>query len=71
MTAGKKKSVLLQQISEPKMEYQLKMDENEQYSKRNCLIITGVKVHEGEDTDRMVLDIFEKKLNLFGYFSSW
>ena len=58
------KSVLLQQISELKMEYQLKMDGAEQYSKRNCLIITGVKEQEGEDTDRMVLDIFEKKLNI-------
>ena len=58
------KSVLLQQISELKMEYQLKMDEAEQYSKRNCLIITGVKEQEREDTDRMVLDIFEKKLNI-------
>ena len=40
------------------------MDEAEQYSKRNCLIITGVKEQEGEGTDRMVLDIFEKKLNI-------
>ena len=58
------KSVLLQQISELKTEYQLKMDEAEQYYKRNCLIITGVKEQEGEDTDRVVLDIFEKKLNI-------
>ena len=33
------KSVLLQQFSELKTDYQLKMDEAEQYSKRNCLII--------------------------------
>ena len=58
------KSVLLQQISELKTEYQLKMDEAEQYSRRNCLIITGVKEEEGEDTNRVVLDIFEKKLNI-------
>ena len=58
------KSVLLQQVSELKTEYQLKMDEAEQYSRRNCLIITGVKEKEGEDTDRVVLDIFEKKLNI-------
>ena len=48
------KLVLLQQISELKTEYQLKMDEAEQYSGRNCLIITGVKEQEGEDTDRVV-----------------
>ena len=40
------------------------MDEAEQYSRRNCLIITGVKEEEGEDTDRVVLGIFEKKLNI-------
>ena len=38
------------------------MDEAEQYSRRNCLIITGVKEQEG--TDRVVLDIFEKKLKV-------
>ena len=58
------KLVLLQQISELKMEYQLKMDEDEQYSKRNCLIITEVNEQEGEDTDGVVLDIFEIKLNI-------
>ena len=40
------------------------MDEAEQYSRRNCLIITGFKEQEGEDTDRLVLDIFEEKLNI-------
>ena len=30
------------------MEYQLKMDEDEQYSKRNFLIITEVKEQEGD-----------------------
>ena len=58
------KSALLQQISELKTEYQLKMDEAEQYSRRNCLIITRVKEQKGDDTDRVVLDIFEKKLNI-------
>ena len=58
------KSALLQQISELKTEYQLKMDKAEQYSRRNCLIITGVKEQEGEDTDRVVLDILEEKLNI-------
>ena len=44
--------------------YVLFPPEAEQYSRRNCLIITGVKEKEGEDTDRVVLDIFEKKLNI-------
>ena len=63
------KSVLLQQISELKTEYQVKMDEAEQYSRRNCLIITGVKEQEGEDIDRVVLDIFEKSLTSVWIFS--
>ena len=58
------KWVLLQQISELKTKYQLKVDESEQYSRRNCLIIAEVKEREGEDTDRVVLDILEKKLNI-------
>ena len=49
-------------ISELKTEYQLKMDEVEQYSRRNHLIITGTKEQECEDTDRVLLDIFQEKL---------
>ena len=65
MTAGKKeKPILLQQINELETEYQLKIDEAEDYSRRNCLIITRVKKEEGKDTDRVVLDLFEKKLNI-------
>ena len=58
------KLVLLQQISELKTEYQLKMDEAEQYSKGNCLIRNDVKEQEGDNTDRVVLDIFQEKLNI-------
>ena len=60
----KEKAILLQQISELETEYQLKIDEAEDYSRRNCLIITRVKEEEGKDTDRVVLDLFEKKLNI-------
>ena len=38
-----KKAVLLSQITELKAEYELKFDEIEQYSRRSCLIMTGVK----------------------------
>ena len=33
---------------------------HEQYSRRNCLLIHGVKENEKEDTDEVVIEIFEK-----------
>ena len=38
------------------------MDRHEQYSRRNCLLIHGVKVSEKEDTDEVVIEFFEKEL---------
>ena len=38
------------------------MDRHEQYSRRNCLLIHGVKVNEKEDTDEVVIEFFEKEL---------
>ena len=32
-------------------------DKQEQYSRRNCLRISGVKEHEGEETDKIVIDL--------------
>ena len=39
-------------------------DDAEQYSRRNCLRIYGVPENPGENTDRLVLDIFNEKLGL-------
>ena len=44
------KDVLLSQIAEMKTEYESKFDDIEQYSRRSCLILTGIKERRGENT---------------------
>ncbi|XP_071953848.1 uncharacterized protein [Antedon mediterranea] len=43
---------------------QNELDEAEQYSRRNCLIIQGIEEKQGEITDNIVLDLFKKKLSV-------
>ena len=38
------------------------LDHHEQYSRRNCLLIHGVKENEKEDTDEVVTEFFEKEM---------
>ena len=38
------------------------LDRHEQYSRRNCLLIHGVKENQKEDTDEVVIEFFEKKM---------
>ena len=38
------------------------LDCHEQYSRRNCLLIHGVKEKEKEDTDKVVIEFFEKEM---------
>ena len=38
------------------------LDRHEQYSRRNCLLIHGVKESEKEDTDEVVIEFFEKEM---------
>ena len=38
------------------------LDCHEQYSRRNCLLIHGVKENEKEDTDEVVIEFFEKEM---------
>ena len=38
------------------------LDCHEQYSRRNCLLIHGVKESEKEDTDKVVIEFFEKEM---------
>ena len=40
-----------------------KADDQEQYSRRNCLLIHGLTETKTEDTDEMVLDVISNKLN--------
>ena len=39
-------------------------DEMEQYSRRNCLVIHGITEHQNENTDRLVIDTINSKLNI-------
>ena len=41
-----------------------KADYQEQYSSRNCLLINGLTETKTEDTDKMVLDVINNKLNV-------
>ena len=38
------------------------LDRHEQYSRRNCLLIHGVKENKKEDTDEVVIEFFEKEM---------
>ena len=42
------------------------IDDNEQYSRRNCLLIHGVKETEKEVTDTQVLNLINKELKIPG-----
>ena len=41
-----------------------RIDDLEQYSRRNCLVITGIPEKEDEKTDEIILDIAKKQLNV-------
>ena len=38
------------------------LDDQQQYSRRTCLLVHGVSETQRENTDKIVLDIFEKKM---------
>ena len=58
------KAVLLSQIAEMKTEYKSKFDDIEQYSRRSCLILTGIKERKGENTDNLVLNALSTHLGI-------
>ena len=60
----KEKEDLLKEIREMKSFYEEKVDDLEQYSRRSCLVMTGVKETRGEDTDQIVEEILFSKLGL-------
>lgn len=41
-----------------------RVDDMEQYSRRNCLKISGIPESEGEDTDTLLLSLLNEKLHL-------
>ena len=58
------KAVILSQIAGMKTEYDLKFDNIEQYSRRSCLILTGIKEQKGENTDNLVLNALHIHLGI-------
>ena len=38
------------------------LDRHKKYSRRNCLLIQSVKENEKEDTDEVVIELFEKEM---------
>ena len=38
------------------------LDHHEQYSRKNCLLIHGVKENEKDDTDEVVIEFFQKEM---------
>ena len=41
-----------------------RLDRQEQYSRRNCLLIHGIEENQNENTDALALEIINKKLEL-------
>ena len=41
-----------------------RIDNHEQYSRRNCLLLHGIEETNNEDTDKLVLDVINKDLNI-------
>ena len=40
------------------------MDEADQYSRRNCVVLHGIPAEGGEDTDKIATDFFNEHLNI-------
>ncbi|XP_072176431.1 uncharacterized protein, partial [Diadema setosum] len=56
-----------QKVTEMEKQIKRLRDENDdakQYSRRNCFMIYGVREQSNENTDKLVLDIFNSKLGL-------
>ena len=64
ITGGKKSLSYFSKISELKADNEIKFDDHEQYSRRNCLVITGLPETEGEDTDTIIHNLFLNKLGI-------
>ena len=56
----KRNEVLERQL----VDQEKRIDEQEQYTRRNCLLIHGVKEENNEDTDQLCLDTFNKDMEL-------
>ena len=43
---------------------QVQIEDQQQYSRRNCILIHGIPENESEDTDKLVMDVFTGRLGI-------
>ena len=43
---------------------QVQIEDQQQYSRRNCILIHGIPENESEDTDKLVMDVFTDRLGI-------
>ena len=56
--------MLLNEITELRADFESRMDDIEQYSRRSCLVVTGVPEKVEESTDDIILNIAMQKLGI-------
>ena len=58
------KAVILNEITELRADFARRMDDSKQYSRRSCLVVTGVPEKAEENTDDIILNIAMQKLGI-------
>ena len=58
------KAVILNEITELRADFVLRMDDLEQYSRRSCLVVTGIPEKAEENTDDIILNVATQKLGI-------
>ena len=58
------KTVLLNEITQLRAEVDLRIDDMEQYSRRSCLVVTGVPEKAEKNTDDIILNTAMQKLGI-------
>ena len=43
---------------------QAQVDEQAQYSRRNCVLFHGIKEEKGEDTDSIIINTVKEEMNI-------
>ena len=62
--ANTKLDLLLKATVHDQLKHCERIDELEQYSRRNCLLVTGVQEEIGENTDETIMKIAKEKMNM-------
>ena len=51
-------------LSEKLEKMEQSIDDQQQYSRRNCLLLHGIEETKGEDTDNIVLEVLNNDMGL-------